>query len=335
MKREKAYNVVSFGDGISGGQIALEKAGVKVGQYYAIEIDPKAIAVTQNNYPNTIQLGDAKKVDGKKLKNIDILIGGPPCQDFSIAGNRKNFDGENGKLTYEYVRLLKELNPTYFFMENVPMKKEVQDEISELLGVQPIKANSALVSAQNRERLYWTNIPNVSLPEDKGIMFADVLETKGTDCNVNEYYFKGEKRNFDNRANRKYQTNLVGNIYPSKSQAGRIFSTCNSKSPSVSYNACDAQRILEKGKIRKLTPKEYERLQTLPDNYTAGHSDCARYKMIGNGWTVDMVSHFFKNIKPENQYKKVANLQPSKPTNKIGWMAAAAFGALVAFAPRN
>jgi DNA-cytosine methyltransferase len=149
--------------------IALERAGVKVDNYYASEIDKYAITVAQKNYPDTIQLGSVLDVKGADLPKIDLLIGGSPCQGFSFAGKQLNFDDPRSKLFFEFVRLKEELNPKYFLLENVKMKKESQDVISEYLGVEPVEINSALVSAQNRKRLYWTNIP-FDMPEDKGIL---------------------------------------------------------------------------------------------------------------------------------------------------------------------
>lgn len=167
--------VLSLFDGMSCGQIALNRLGVKYSAYYASEIDKNAIKVTMSNYPNTIQLGDITKVNGYDLPKIDLLIGGSPCQGFSFAGKGLNFDDPRSKLFFEYVRLLKETNPKYFLLENVKMKKEHQDVISYYLVVKPILINSSLVSAQNRERLYWTNIPNVSQPKDNGIILKDIV----------------------------------------------------------------------------------------------------------------------------------------------------------------
>ena len=150
-------NVLSLFDGMSCGQIALNKSGIKYNNYYASEIDKYAIKVTQHNYPNTIQLGDITKIKGSDLPKIDLLIGGSPCQSFSNAGRGTGFDGKSG-LFWEYVRILKEVQPTYFLLENVKMKKEWQDVISETLGVQPIEINSKFFVPQNRPRLFWTNI---------------------------------------------------------------------------------------------------------------------------------------------------------------------------------
>jgi DNA-cytosine methyltransferase len=167
-------NVLSLFDGISCGQVALERAGVKACNYYASEIDKYATQITQKNYPDTIQLGDVAEWRSWVLPEIDILIGGSPCQGFSFAGKQLAFDDPRSKLFFEFVNILKVVKPKYFLLENVKMKKEFQNIISEYLGVEAIEINSALVSAQNRKRLYWTNIPNVTHPEDKGIFLKDV-----------------------------------------------------------------------------------------------------------------------------------------------------------------
>ena len=168
-------NVLSLFDGISCGQLALNRANINYDNYFASEIDKNAIKVTQHHYPNTVQLGDVTKIEFIASK-IDLLIGGSPCQSFSFAGKQLNFDDSRGKLFFEFVRLKNELQPKYFLLENVVMKKEYQDVITQYLGVEPIKINSSLVSAQNRVRLYWTNIPNVKEPEDRNISLSEILE---------------------------------------------------------------------------------------------------------------------------------------------------------------
>jgi len=171
-------NVLSLFDGMSCGQIALNRTGITYDNYFASEIDKHAIKVTQHNYPNTIQLGDVKDIRGVDLPKINLLIGGSPCQGFSFAGKQLNFEDPRSVLFFEFVRLLDECKPEYFLLENVKMKKEHQTVITECLGVEPVEINSALVSAQNRPRLYWTNIPFVELPEDKGLVFKDIMEKR-------------------------------------------------------------------------------------------------------------------------------------------------------------
>ena len=202
-------NVLSLFDGMSCGQIALERAGIKVNKYYAAEIDKHAITVTMANYPNTIQLGDVTKVFAKDLEQIDLIIGGSPCQGFSFAGKGLNFEDPRSKLFFEFVRLVNECKPKWFFLENVRMKKEHELVISQYLKVAPIEINSALLSAQNRKRLYWTNInqvpwglfgdmiTDIPQPKDKGILLKDVLE-----IDVPDKFYLSDKmlKYFENRA---------------------------------------------------------------------------------------------------------------------------------------
>lgn len=287
-KNKEVFNVLSLFDGMSCGQVALNRAGIHYDNYYASEIEEPSMKVTGHNFPNTIQVGDVTKLKASDLPRIDLLIGGSPCQSFSNAGNGKGFDGESG-LFWEYVRLLRELKPKYFLLENVKMKKEWQDIISNQLGVQPIKINSNLVSAQNRERLYWTNIPNITQPEDKGIYIEDVLDSE-----FDEKYWLPE-RNSNLLKNKVDLTNAPKvcciDVYNKKFKKDR-------KSPTLTLPHHNSLRLLQDGRIRKLTPNECEKLQTLPLNYTnVGIADIHRYSMIGNGWTVDVIAHIFKGLK--------------------------------------
>ena len=171
-------NVLSLFDGMSCGQIALERAEIKYDNYFASEIDKYAIQVCKSNYPNTKHIGDVTLVKGSDLPKIDLLIGGSPCQGFSFAGKQLNFEDQRSKLFFEFVRLLNELKPKYFLLENVKMKKEHQNVITKYLGVKPVMINSSLVSAQSRKRLYWTNIPEINHPEDMGILLSSILESQ-------------------------------------------------------------------------------------------------------------------------------------------------------------
>lgn len=281
-------NVLSLFDGMSCGQIALNKVGIKYENYFASEIDEHAIKVTQTNYPNTIQLGDVTKVKGIDLPKIDLLIGGSPCQSFSNAGSGTGFDGKSG-LFYEYVRLLKECNPKYFLLENVKMKKEWQDNISKELGCEPIKINSNLVSAQNRERLYWTNITVLNI-KDKSIFIEDILDGEFD----NKYLLK--ERNTELLLKKIDITNAPNiaciDVYNKKVKLDR-------KCPTLTLPHHNSIRLLQNGKIRKLTPNECEKLQNVPLNYTnCDLSDIHRYSMLGNGWTVDVIAHIFNQIAP-------------------------------------
>ena len=283
----KVENVLSLFDGMSCGQIALNKLGIKYDNYYASEIDEPAMSVTQFNYPNTIQMGSITELQSSQLPKIDLLFGGSPCQSFSNAGNGTGFDGKSG-LFYDFVRLLKECKPTYFLLENVKMKKEWQDIISEELGVQPIKINSNLVSAQNRERLYWTNIPVVGLPDDKKIYIEDILDSQFD----SKYWLK--ERNTELLSKK---VNIEGapdicciDVYNKKFKKDR-------KSPRLTLPHHNSLRLLQDGKFRKLTPNECERLQTVPVDYTnTGIADIHRYSMLGNGWTVDVIAFIFSFI---------------------------------------
>ena len=295
-------NVLSLFDGMSCGRIALKRARIKVDKYYASEVDKCAIEVAQKNYPDTIQLGDIRGIKGKNLPKIDLLIGGSPCQGFSFAGKRLNFDDPRSALFFEYVRLLKEVKPRYFLLENVKMGQESQDVITEHLGAEPIMINSALVSAQNRIRYYWTNIPNIKQPRDKEIFLKDILASKT---------FKGKRlnkatitgRRLDNRGKRDDYNKAIPTI-----QCLEVRETNTDKSGCLTTVIKDnVLSTLPAGRhpdvynkdlpFRYYTPIEYERLQTIPDNYTKGVSDNQRYKMLGNGWTVDVIVHILRAFK--------------------------------------
>lgn len=328
---------------MSCGQIALKKLGIQVDNYFASEIDKHAIAVTMHNFPNTIQLGDVTKVSAKDLPKIDLLIGGSPCQGFSFAGKQLAFDDPRSVLFFEFVRLwheVKERNPeAKFMLENVRMKKEHELIISKYMNVEPIAINSNLVSAQNRYRLYWTNIKNepyglfgdmrctIPQPEDKGILLRDVLESE-----VDEKYFLSEKmlkylfvsssgkdgafgptrpRNLNEKGRCLVSTMHKQSKEDNYIVASRGRNPENLKSRQVSLHTEQMLEPRTDGKtncltsvqkdnlvsssssIRRLTPLECERLQTVPDNYTATASDTQRYKMLGNGWTVDVIAHIF------------------------------------------
>ena len=386
-------NVLSLFDGMSCGQQALERAGFKVDNYFASEIDKYAIQITMANYPNTKQLGSVVNVDGYSLPKIDILIGGSPCQSFSFAGKRKGmstkdeqeiltldhyldlkaegfeFEGQS-YLFWEYMRLLNETKPKYFLLENVMMGEKWEKVLSKAIGVKPIMINSSLVSAQNRQRLYWTNIglepaglfgdleSIIQQPKDKCILLKDILES-----NVESKYFLSEKAlkfvTDEVRMKKKYtqeannsdkslphlannQTNWCGdfvvvhNMMPRSSTSGKggtghlsrvdgktyCLDTGTTNAIEVigfDYRTDEGIRYRENGKsptltckgsnmnggvmasinkiIRRLTPVECERLQTVKDNYTNHVSDSQRYKMLGNGWTVDVIAHILKYMK--------------------------------------
>ena len=378
-------NVLSLFDGMSCGQLALQRAGIKVDNYFASEIDKYAIEVARKNFPNTIELGNVTRIDTKDLlewcgklksKGIDLLMGGSPCQGFSFAGGQVAFDDPRSKLFFEFVRIKEELQPKYFLLENVKMKQEFQDVITKYMGVEPIEINSSLFSAQNRRRLYWTNIPVDMDIKDKGLVLKDILQTDHNEppvpinernarhhknplqkslCTTASMY-KGAGNNgmtlvdrlipvgmaeeyahYNYRATKevyhmdgKAPTLLTmqgGNREPKvatySAKGGRIVNRRLDEqgvrkdyqmdlplTPQVEIRSDDKTNCLttlQKDNVvvegmtwRKLTPIECERLQTLPDNYTEGVSKTQRYKMIGNGWTVDVIAHILKGIKDES-----------------------------------
>lgn len=284
-------NVLSLFDGMSCGQIALNRAGIKYDKYYASEIDKHAIKVTMANYPNTVQLGNVLDVKAADLPKIDLLIGGSPCQGFSFAGKQLNFEDERSKLFFEYVRLLRECNPKYFLLENVKMKKEYQDIISEYLGVEPILINSALLTAHNRPRLYWTNIPNVGQPSDNGIYFEQIR-----DLQIENYEYISEEKTINREYKKNYlQYDINGKGHGSQDQRAYYL---KGKHGCLDTGASGKAKVLENdGRVRKITRNEAERLQGVPDNYTTPVSKAQALKMLGNGWTVDVIAHIFKGIK--------------------------------------
>jgi DNA-cytosine methyltransferase len=416
--------VLSLFDGMSCGRIALDQLGVPVEKYYASEIDKYAIQVSQANYPDIVQVGDICNLDPEDYKDIDLMIAGSPCQGFSFAGKQLAFDDPRSALFFEFIRLLKEIKPKYFLLENVRMKKEflqvISQQVSECypeiaFGIEPIFINSSLLSAQSRQRFYWTNIPGIQEPEDQGIVLRDILE----DNPENEFYYSKKSRDYMERGNEKWQQagkrradryeqsadkeksfTITANWHKGvpynyfketkPKQIGiatdinghdilkRVYSP-DGKSPTV--NTCqggnrepkvvtggafrgraydnkgkrmdrdgssvankttqmlelrkddksnaittvgkdsvvvEESKLREKSKTvrsggrgsydrhewdsvdelhwRKLTPKECERLQTVPDDYTNHVSNSQRYKMLGNGWTVAVIKHIFQNM---------------------------------------
>ena len=326
-------NVLSLFDGCSCGQLALQRAGIPVENYYASEVDKYAIQVTMKNFPNTIQLGDVREVKASNLPKIDLLIGGSPCTGFSSSGKMLNFEDPQSKLFFEYVRILKELreiNPDIkFLLENVKMKKEWVSVISEILGVEAIEINSTLVSAQNRKRLYWANFP-ISQPKDRGIFLKDILEDGNTIAGMRGRYLNPDGTRDDinrpkivqvieNRVDGKSNTsttvskdNLVfvghtgknkwgnGNTIRAFRQGERIFAV-NGKNPTLSAQMGGSAKgggLITEDLLhyRNLTVVECERLQTMPDRFTEGVSNSQRYKMIGNGWTIEVIKEIFQNL---------------------------------------
>ena len=305
--------VLSLFDGISCGMAALERAGINVEKYDAFEIDKYAIKVSEKNYPQIVHHGDVFGGNFADFKGYDLLLGGSPCTYWSIAkaGRETTPDGTGGKLFMEYVRALWESGCKYFLYENNnSIHQNIKDFISEQLGVQPIMINSALASAQQRKRCYWTNIPGVCQPKDKGILLKDILES-GVAWQDKSYCMTAAYNGaiFWNTLQRSQRSMIAEPVrigqYGNGGQGQRIYSV-RGKSVTLSANGggqgaktglykidlSDGDYI-----IRKLTPVEAERLQTLPDNYTEGISKTQRYKCIGNGWTVDVIAHILKGLK--------------------------------------
>jgi len=355
--------VLSLFDGMSCGQLALQRLGIEVDTYYASEIDKYAIQVTQANFPETIQVGDVCELKAEDYQDVDLILAGSPCQGFSFAGKQLAFDDPRSALFFEFIRLLKEIKPKYFLLENVKMKQQFQDVITEqvsacypdfeggdLFGsqIKPILINSALLSAQNRQRLYWTNIPNIEQPEDKGIVLRDILEDNFDSERDKSYcidanYYKGasveqyKKKSRRQLVSKPKQVGIAADI-KGHDILKRVYSpdgkspTLNSmgggnrepkvvsgawrgrykedgtteqklelnqsgKSNSLTTVQKDSVVVNDNLSWRKLTPLECERLQTVPDNYTNHVSNTQRYKLLGNGMTVDVIAHILNNMK--------------------------------------
>lgn len=293
--------VLSLFDGISCGQLALQRANINIETYYSSEIDDFAMSITKFNFPDTIFLGDITKwkewdIDYSK---IDIVIGGSPCQGFSFAGKRLCFDDERSKLFFDYYNILQhiqKINPNVLFLlENVKMDTNSENVISDLLGVRPLRINSSLLSAQNRDRLYWTNINkgDIPLPKDKGILLKDIIiEEMDNQYPLSKTHYDAFKKSYKTWKD----SPLDGKSKP-------ILATYYKQPPHCPYIVSNSS---ESG-YRRLSPIESERLQTLPDDYTKYGiniktnkeyivSNSQRYKTIGNGWTIDVITHIFQYI---------------------------------------
>jgi DNA-cytosine methyltransferase len=314
-------NVLSLFDGMSCGQIALERANIPVENYFASEIDKYAMAVTNQHYPNTIQLGNITDWESWYIdwSVIDLVLAGSPCQGFSTAGKGLNFDDPRSKLFFVFIDILntiKKHNPKVkFLFENVKMKKEWENIITEFVDVAPIMIDSALVSAQSRKRVYWTNIPSVEQPKDRGIILTDIIEWGEVDreksycIDANYYkggnpksYFEDGRRQlvFKHQSHRRAMVKTIPHGYMKEKIVERT------KYPSLVSQSPDTKYVIQgAARWRKLSPLECERLQTVSDDWTLVHhpkfknrmmSNNQRYKMLGNGWTVDVIVHILKGI---------------------------------------
>ena len=286
---KKGLTVLSLFDGMSGGQIVLRELGIKVDKYFASEIKPIGIKVTKENFPDTIHIGDVNKIHYKdgvlstevgdfEVGEIDLFIGGSPCQSFSISMKKHMRIGIEDKkrsgLFLEYYRLLKEVNPKYFFLENVgTMKKEDKDFITKLMEVEPLFINSSLVSAQLRRRLYWTNIPNATVPEDRGITLQSILTSGYTDREKARALVVSESRPLRDRKRMMHRYTTTGMLT-------LVFEDLNDKE-----NTC-----------RIFNQTELERLQTVPEGYTKCLTRNEAADVLGDGWTIEVIKHIFKNI---------------------------------------
>lgn len=299
-------NVLSLFDGMSCGQIALNRCGIDYDNYFASEIDINAIKIAQHNFPRTVQLGDVKKIHYTNLGievdtgkyaariievNIDLILSGSPCQGFSFAGKGLNFEDERSKLFFEFVRLLNQVRlikpKVLFLFENVKMKREHEVIISKILKVRPIRFNSSLVSAQNRERLYWTNIPVNTVPKNKKISLNEILEPG---------YYADRNKSYCIDANYGKGTNFRRYYFCSSRQ---LVLQKGYAPKNLTKETANEIMHRDGNKWRKLSVIECERLQTVPEFYTSCVSKANAYHALGNGWTVDIIAHIFKHIKNE------------------------------------
>ena len=293
-------SVLSLFDGISCGQVALRDAGIPVSYYAASEINESAIRVTQLNFPHTLHLGPVQCVDPTTLPPIDLMLGGSPCQSFSTAGRGAGFNGKSG-LFYNFVSLLRSVQPRYFLFENVVMRKEWSDVITDELGVSPVLINSSSFVPQNRPRLYWTNIPlDIStLPTTpcamtlSDIMFADVPEsyyltpTQLSKLDLNYVWSASPKSRIRKHKGGKHQQDAIQHF---SGHAGCLAASHHGAARHLT------KTLTPSGRVRRLTEIEVEQLQGLPVGYTEGISSSARYESIGNGWTVPVIEHILRGM---------------------------------------
>lgn len=321
-------NVLSLFDGMSCGQIALDRLGIKVDKYFASEIEDKAIKVTKANFPNTQHIGDIREVQGERLGKIDLLIGGSSCQDFSVAGKRKGMSSEKGNITsleqylrykaegtkftgqsylfWEYVRILKDCNPRYFLLENVRMSQDNQDVISKALGVEPININSKLVSGQLRNRFYWTNIPGVTQPDDEGITLQSILDSGYTHRKKSTCLLESGARPGSTPVklfHRAYSSGFITVVNKSEDH----YVTCKDHYV-ANFKGTPAKGIHYSGGIydgvRIFSQTEMEKLQTVPVGYTACLTRNEAASVLGNGWTVDVIKHIFSFMRLDKEWMK-------------------------------
>lgn len=320
---KKNMRVLSLFDGISCGYLAFQKADIAIDSYDAYEIEPNAIKTSKANFPKIMQHGDVTTEDFSKYKGkIDVLIGGSPCKGFSSLGKQLNFNDPQSKLFFEFVRALKEVQPKYFLLENVVMKQQWQDIITSYLNVKPIEINSALVSAQNRRRLYWTNIPFHNWPKSKHIVLQDILDKypdKSLSVNLSNCVMTGiklieKKFGFVPQMFNPYNRQKITEKSPTLSTGSMITSSCATlrfepcangdfevKDGYINIQGELYKTSLSNGRyyLRKLSINEGKRLQTLPENFIFPVGETQAFKLMGNGWTVDIISHILKGLKED------------------------------------
>jgi DNA (cytosine-5)-methyltransferase 3A len=301
-RKKTEVKVLSLFDGISCGMVALERVGIPVERYVAYEIEPNAIKISQKNYPQIEHCGDVTAADFTQYKGFDLLIGGSPCTNWSCAKNHKAKEkkelfineGIGWELFKQYARALEEAKPRYFLYENnYRISQNIVEAITETLGVQPIMIDSALVSAQRRKRLYWTNIPGVTQPQDRGIVLRDIYVP-------DKSLVRTDKRILDTAVRKKNYVQYAVNDKHSTSQAFRLY-YLDGKSPTIARCRTESKcNILiddnDLSTFKIISPIEAERLQTLPDNYTEGVPKTRRFEAVGNGWTVDVIAHLLRGI---------------------------------------
>jgi len=273
------HNTMGLYDGISCGRLALDRAGIPH-TYHASEIDRHAVAVAQSNWPDTVQHGDVTRLRAKDLPRIDLLMGGSPCQGFSSIGGGRGLDDPRSALFWHFVRLLEECQPRWFLLENVRMRRDWLDVITAALGVQPILIDSALLSAQHRERWYWTNIPNVTQPTDLGITLDDIIEPDPAEVSL------------PNSWRHRVPDHMPMYVDPYNGNA-----IVNGKATTLRTNCYNGNMWVRYGdRYRQLTVTECERLQTVPEGYTSAVSHAEARRLLANGWTVDVIAHLLRGL---------------------------------------
>lgn len=318
-------NVLSLFDGISCGQVALQRAGIPVSKYFASEIDKTAIVVTQRHFPKTVQLGDVALIKAKHLPKIDILLAGSPCQGFSKNGKMKGFEDPRSSLYYEFLRLLRTVKPKFWLLENVKGTNHMVERISKDVGRQPLIINSSLISAQSRIRCYWTNIPRVTVLKDRGILLGHVVSSANKSYTRTKGYvytlkrLRPVKRDSITKNNTRLRREIrkalgtknipkflwrfdkhgrIVVLYPDRRKIQLVGSVAFMDNKAECITTMSQPHMIDYNHtIRKLTEEECEELQTLPRGYTKGISRTARYRSLGNCWTVEVVSHILKGIK--------------------------------------